>query len=169
MYRFLKNRWDGYQRGRDSTNVYFKARTEVYRRDLLRGLPLLRAGQVFAPSDEVRSGFAELEASIRTEFPRREVFTDLTEGRLATRDGGLYLLFSAPLVGWLGARILVLIALLWDPRTRPDITRFWRFLRRSKAIVKTAATGMMPWGQPTGTISRYRLWERTEETRSLSE
>jgi radical SAM superfamily enzyme YgiQ (UPF0313 family) len=155
IYRFLKVRWDGYRRTKDSRNPYVRARSRIFRRDVLRGFPVMLVGQVFSPTGAVRDKFAALEREVRAAFRRREILMEIRRGKLDLRDGGLYLFSSLPALRGLVRWLLVLIALFWDPRTRPSLSGFWHFLWNLRESIRIASRGVMPWGQPNSVSARY--------------
>ena len=151
VLRFLQGRWKGYLRFHDSPSPYLRARTRVYARDLLRGIPVILAGELFGPSPRTRDAFRDLRRQLQGRFGRVAVLTDLLRGRLSGVDGGAYLFLGLPGVRHLMRRLLRTHAALRDPRTGSVLELLWsrrRVLRRSQR-------GRVPWGQPETVRTEY--------------
>jgi len=151
VYRFLRTRLRGWRRHHDSDNPYVRARTRVFRRDLLRGYPVLLVGERLGPSPQVRRKFRELRLEVQRAFPRAQTLLATLQGRLAADEGALYAALALPGLRPLLREALVANAVLRDPRTGGA----WDWLRHRSAAEARTGQGTVPWGQPETVITRY--------------
>jgi len=151
VYRHLHTRWRGWQRHHASANPYVRGRTEVFRRDLLRGFPVLLLGERLGPTSAVRAMFGDLRREVQGAFRSSEVIRQTIKGQLVADEGILYTLMGAPGLGLVLREMLVANAVLRDPRSRglPE----WLLHRRDAEA--RAGSGSIPWGQPDTVVTHY--------------
>ena len=153
VYRFLKRRWDGYLCLKDSANPYVRARSEIFRRDAMRGYPVMLLGETFSPGARSQALFSRLRQEVTRHFSRREVLRDLLRGRLGARDGGLYLASSLPVLRELARAALSVNVVLKDPRNGGPL----KILSDPAAALRRSGHGTVPWSQPGTVRTQYNL------------
>ncbi len=151
LLRFLEARWQGWLNYRHSPNPYVRARTKLYARDLMRGIPVILAGEAFAPTPATRQRFRQLRLDLRGSFGRARVLADLAAGRWDGSDGGRYLAMTLPGLRHALRPLFKLNATLQDPRCEG-----WaELLFRGPSAVQRAQRGCIPWGQPELVRTEY--------------
>jgi haloalkane dehalogenase len=151
VLRFLAGRWRGYQRYRNSPNPYVRARTGLYAKDLLRGIPVILAGEVYAPSEGTREQFRTLRRELQQHFGRWALLSGLLDRRYTGTDGGRFLVATLPGVRNLVRGLLKVNATRSDPRVDGVV----EMLRDWGGTQHRAQRGQLPWGQPETVRTEY--------------
>ena len=151
VFRHLHTRWRGWQRHHASANPWVRARTEVFRRDLLRGFPVLMLGERLGPTPAVRALFADLRREVQGAFSSAEVIRQTVKGQLVADEGITYALMGTPGLRLLLRELLVANAVLRDPRS-PGLPH-WLLHRRDAEA--RAGRGSIPWDQPESVVTHY--------------
>ncbi len=151
VYRHLHTRWRGWRRHHASANPYVRGRTEVFRRDLLRGFPVLVLGERLGPTTKVRGLFGDLRREVQAAFPTSAIVRQTLAGQLVPDEGITYALMGLPGLRLLFRELLVANATLRDPRTPGPLE--WLLHRRGAEA--RAGRGSIPWGQPDTVVTHY--------------
>ena len=153
--RYLKLRFEGYKRHRDSPRPALRTRARGFRHDLMDSMAALSTGAVFCPTQALRDECRALLRTFDRELPKGVAYREWHRGDLSTSSFGRFLLFTSPVAEpllrqWLKVRIL-----RWDPRSRERCRGLLGLLRHRRACIEELRGGMMPFDQPELVVTRY--------------
>lgn len=151
VYRFLRARWQGWQRFHDHPSPWMRGRARLFRGDLFRGIPVLVMGERLAASRATRADFRHLRREVQRAFGRRFLLGELWKGRHTPLDAATWWMLSLPGLRPVLREGLATVTLRADPRR----TRVLEPLTRRRAAIRRAGEGTLPWPQPEPLITRY--------------
>jgi hypothetical protein len=153
--RYLKLRFAGWKRHKDSERPALRTRARGFRHDLMDSMAALSTGVVFCPTQALRDECRALLRSFDRELPKGEAFREWRRGEISTSSFGRFVLFTSPIAEPLLRRWLQVRILRWDPRSRGRCRSPLGLLRHRRACVEEIRHGMMPFDQPELVVTRY--------------